>query len=64
MRQWNGTLFYSMRNSSCILQEAGDSFRIKRSLFYYIMSRKCLIKMRGEACTPACMMNFSSFEKE
>lgn len=37
-----------MMNSSCILQETGDISGIKRSssqLFYYIMSRKCLIKL-------------------
>lgn len=37
-----------MMNSSCILQETGDISGIKRSsshIFYYIMSRKCLIKL-------------------
>lgn len=37
---------WCMINSSCMLHEIGDNFWIKRSSFHYIMSRKCLIKMR------------------
>lgn len=54
------SLPFCMTNSSCILQETGDIFRIKRSLFYYIMSRKCLIKMWTENLYPSSLIMFFS----
>lgn len=52
-----------MKHLPCILQETGDSARIKRSLFYYIMSRKCLIKMRQEPEREVCAEKVDTFSR-